>query len=497
MKKYAIFIFIIMAAVVQFATQTNFILAQAEQEKLITLDVKDMEITDVIRMIADQSGMNIITSKNVKGMVTINLQSIPIEKALDAILKVNNCGYIKDANIIQVYTLPELNQKEQFSQMITKVYRLEFIKVADLKPTLMSLKSGRGRLEAEPKTNTIVVTDIDENLRAIEDAIKEMDKKLETKVYRLNYAKPADLQKNLQAVIPATEGDFLVDERTNSLVVTASPLLMSKIEALVTNWDKQIPQVLIEAKIMEITLEKNKLIGVDWSYQNPAKHSISVGTKGIPLPIPKGTTYVDAFKIGVLGADDYEIAIRALENDSDVNLISSPRIVALENTEAKILIGSSEPYEIFHYDAEGHITGTEVKFVDVGIKLTVTPKISEDGFVTMSIRPEVSSARKGTASDSLAMDTTEANTVMTVKDGNTVVMGGLIKDNKEDHVAKIPILGDIPFIKHAFRTKYTTTTKKEIIIFITPKIISAERAPELGFDGRDREIQDTLMNTRN
>jgi len=479
MKKIVLFIFcclVISAANPVFALQQAK--AQEPMEKTITLDVKDMEITDVIRMIADQSGLNIITSKNVKGLVTINLQSIPVEKALDAILKVNNCGYIKEGNIIQVYTFPELNQKEQFSQLITRVYRIKHIKAIDLKPTLISLKSGRGRMEVEPRTNSIVVTDIEESIRAIEEAINEMDKKLETKAYRLSYANPQELQKTLQTIIPATEGDVLIDERTNSLVVSASPLLLDKIDALVTNWDKQIPQVLIEAKILQITLEKNKFIGVDWQYQNPQKHTVTIGVTN--LPIPTGATYVDAFKIGVLGSDDYQATIRALENSSDVNLISSPRIVTLDNTEAKILIGSSEPYEVFHYDSEGHITGKEIKFVEVGIKLTVTPKISVDGFITMSIKPEVSSPRTGTATNALAIDTTEANTVMTVKDNNTVVLGGLIKDDKSKYIKKIPILGDIPFIKYAFRSTYDATVKKEIVIFITPKIISPENVTGAG-----------------
>ncbi|HOW42806.1 MAG TPA: secretin N-terminal domain-containing protein [Candidatus Omnitrophota bacterium] len=439
------------------------------QEKTITLDVKEMELSDVLRMIADQSGLNIIASKNVKGLVTINLQNVSVEKVLDAILKVNNCGFIKEGSIIQVYTLPELNQKEQFSQLITRVYRIEHIKAMDLKQTLMSLKSGRGRIEIEPKTNSIIVTDIDDNVRSIEATIKEMDRKLDTRVYRLNYAKPADVQKNLLSIIPATEGDILVDERTNSIVVTAAPVVLTKIDALILNWDRQIPQVLIEARIIQITLGKNRFLGVEWQYQNPEKHTVNVGVTNLPLPT--GVTYVDAFKIGVLAADDYEVTMRALEGTSDVDLLSSPRIVTLDNTEAKILIGSSEPYDVFHYDSDGNVTGKEVKFVEVGIKLTVTPKISDDGFITMNIRPEVSTPRVGTATDSLAIDTTEATTVMTVKDGNTVVMGGLIKDEKQKIVAKIPVLGDIPLLKYMFRNTYNTTTKKEIIIFITPKII--------------------------
>lgn len=457
------------------------IIIQAQQDKTITLDVKDMEIADVLRMIADQSGLNIIASKNVKGLVAINLQNVPVEKALEAILKVNNCAYEKEGSIIQVYTYPEISQKEQFSKPVTRVFRLEHIKVADLKQTITSLKSAKGAVEIEPKTNSIIVTDSEESIRSIAIAITAMDKKLDSKTYKLNYAKPAELQKTLQIIIPQTEGEILVDERTNSIIVTASPVLLSKLDALISNWDKQIPQVLIEAKIMQITLDKNKFFGVDWQYQNPDKHTITVGAKSLPLAT--GVTYVDAFKIGVLGSEDYQVAIRALEGSSDVNLISSPRIVTLDNTEAKILIGSSEPYEIFHYDERGIINGKEIKFVEVGIKLTVNPKITDDGYITMNIHPEVSSARSGTVTDALAVDTTEATTTMTVKNGNTVVLGGLIKDDMETHIAKVPLLGDIPLIKYLFRNHYTTKTKKEIIIFITPKIISPDTITSIDTEG--------------
>ncbi len=461
-------------------------------EKLITLDVKDMELADVIRMIADQSGLNIVSSKNVRGTVSVSLQDVPVEKALDAILRVNNCTYVKEGGIIQVYTLPEFKQQEQFARLSTKVYDLTHIKAADLKPLLITLKSPKGKVEVEPRTNRIVATDTEEALRSMEETIKSMDKKVDTKVYRLSYAEPEEVQKSLQEIIPQTEGDVLIDARTNSLVVSAPPLLMEKIDVIVRNWDKQIPQVLIEAKIMQMTLDKGRILGVDWKFTNPTKNSFEIGAKD--LPVPTGVTYIDAFKIGVLAEDDYEAAIRALETVSDANLISSPRIVTLDGEEAKILIGSSEPYEVLHYDTDGNVTSKEVKFIDVGIKLLVTPKISEDGFITMDIHPEVSSPRQGTVStDALAIDTTEATTVMTVKDGNTLVLGGLIKDDEETVVAKVPLLGDIPLLGLLFRNKYTSTVKKEIVIFITPRIMTSEAdmsgpmADKLKKQGKDIE----------
>ncbi|MFA6217010.1 MAG: secretin N-terminal domain-containing protein [Candidatus Omnitrophota bacterium] len=447
--------------------------AQGVTGKVITLDVKDIDIADVIRMIADQSGMNIVASKNVQGAVSISLNNVPVEVALESILKVNNCAYIKEGDVLEVYTLAELKQKEQFARQTTRIFTLQNVKAVDLKPMLLSLKSPLGRVEVEPKSNRVIVSDIEENMNTFDEAIREIDRKMETKVYRLNYARPIDLQKNILGIIPATEGDVLVDDRTNSLVVTASPLLLNKLDVLIRSWDKQVPQVLIEAKIMQVTLEKGKFVGLDWKYQNPESYSVTVGAKD--LPIPTGATYVEAFKIGVLDQDDYQVTLRTLEKSSDANLISSPSIVALENQEARILIGSSEPYEVFHYDAEGHVTGKELKFVEVGIKLTVIPKISDDGYITMTIHPEVSTPRIGTATNALAIDTTEATTVMTVKNGNTVALGGLIKDEKEKHIARVPILGEIPLIKYLFQNSFTKIVKKEIIIFITPHIIGGDR----------------------
>ena len=469
----------------------------ASKRKFITLDVQDMEITDVVRMIADQSGLNIVISKNVRGRVTINLQNVWVEEALDAILKVNSCTYLKEGQIIQIYTIPEFKQMETFAQLQTRVYSLKHIKSADLKPMLNSLKSAKGKVEIEPKTNSIIVTDVEDNMATIEETIRQMDKKLQTQAYTLSYADPAEIQKKLLGIIPETEGEVLVDERTNSLIVSVSPLLLDKIDMLIENWDKQIPQVLIEAKIIQLTLEKGRLLGVDWQFRDSTSHSISIGAKD--LPIPTGVPYVDAFKIGVLDEDDYQITLRALEGTSDVNLISSPRIVTLHNQEATILIGSSEPYEVLHYDTEGHVTSKELKFVDVGIKLMVTPKIAEDGFITMNIHPEVSSPRKGTVTDALAVDTTEANTVMTVKDGNTLVLGGLIKEDKEEYVQKIPLLGDLPLLKHLFRNTYTKKVKKEILIFITPRIITSSEDfsknqfnTQEGFIERQRAMREAM-----
>jgi type II secretory pathway component GspD/PulD (secretin) len=448
---------------------------QSEQDQiLISLDVKNVELIDVLKMIATQGELNIVTSKNVRGRVTIKLKDVPVEDALNAILKVNNCAFIKEGDIIQVYTYPELERLKKFAKKTTRIFTLRYAKASELKNLILNLKSPEGKIEVEPKTNSIIVTDTPEILEVIENTIQALDKEPITKIFRLNYADAGEIQKGLANVVPKTEGEILVDERTNSIVVTAPPVLIKKVERLILDWDRKLPQVTIETKIIEVTLDTDKFLGIDWKYQSPNHHSITVSAKDFPQPTE--VTYVDFFKIGVLEADNYEFTLRALERTGKTKLVSNPSIVCISGEEASIHIGSSEPYEVLHYDEEGHVTSKETKFVDVGIKLTVTPTISEEGFITMKIHPEVSSARAGTvATEELAIDTTEATTVVTVKDGETVVLGGLTKEVSSSHIRKIPILGNIPFLGALFRTEYTQKDKKEMIIFLTPKILKSRR----------------------
>lgn len=449
-----------------------------QNQVLISLDVKDAELTDVLKMIAVQADLNIVVSKYVRGRVTIRLKDVPVEEALNAILKVNNCAFIKEGNVIQVYTYPEIERLKKFIKESTRIFTLKYAKAGELKDLILSLKSPKGKVEIDPKTNSIIVSDTPETIKIIEETIQALDKEPVTKIFNLNYANAGEVQKELVNIIPETEGEILVDERTNSIVVSASPVLMKKIERLISEWDKRLSQVAIETKIIEVTLDTDKFLGVDWKYQSPEHHSISVSAKDFPQPTE--VTYVNFFKIGILDADDYEFTLRALERTGKTELVSNPSIVCISGKEATIHIGSSEPYEVLHYDEEGHVTSKEVKFIDVGIKLTVTPIVSKDGFVTMKICPEVSSARAGTvATEELAIDTTKATTIVTVKDGETVVLGGLTREENSTHIRKIPILGDIPFLGNFFKTKYTQKKKKELIIFLTPRILKNTREERL------------------
>jgi type II secretory pathway component GspD/PulD (secretin) len=262
-----------------------------------------------------------------------------------------------------------------------------------------------------------------------------------------------------------------VDERTNTLVVKAIPETIKKVDLLMSSWDRRSLQVLIEAKILEVSLDKSKGIGINWEYLS----TVGENAVNVSANLAGAMSSGSILKIGTLSEDQYQVTIKALESSTNTNVLSNPRIVVIDNNEANILVGSSEPYLVTYINNDTKTQTEETKFIDVGVKLTVTPKISKDGFITLKIHPEVSSARRVTdVNNSLAVDTTQADTTVVVKDGKTIVLGGLIKDTDSKVVTKIPILGNIPVLGLFFRSTGMTKVKKEIVVFITPHILKLD-----------------------
>ncbi|MBI4845430.1 MAG: type II secretion system protein GspD [Candidatus Omnitrophica bacterium] len=467
-NKFELIFIIILGALLS----ANIMYAQDDLQVLrMNLDVKNMSILDVLRLLSEQGQVNIVASRNVQGRVTAKLDDVSVEQALNAILETNNFMYKHERGIIKVFTQQDILQQEQTEKLISRIFFLKNIKAGDLRQVLNSIKSPRGRIEINSMSNQIIVTDTVDVLNEIEESIVVLDRKLVTKVYNLNYAESKELQTKLLEIIPKQEGEIFIDERTNSLVVRAIPEVIEKTDMLISNWDKRSQQVLIEARIIEVSLDKTKGLGINWEYLSTAgENAVRIGAN-LPASISSGGT----LKVGTLDEDQYEATIQALENMTDTNILSNPRIVVVDNKEANILVGSSEPYLVTYIDKETNTQTEETKFIDVGVKLNVTPKISKDDYITLKIHPEVSSARRvAEVNNSLAVDTTQADTTVVVKNGKTIVLGGLIKDSESKIQTKVPFLGDIPLLGLIFRSSAKTKTKKEIVVFITPHIIQQD-----------------------
>lgn len=462
---------------------------------LISLDVKNIDLEDALRLIAEQSGLNIVTSKNARGTITVRLKDVPVEDALKAILEVNNCKYKKEGNIIKIYTYQDLEQEERFVDLDTKVFTLEFAKVSDIKPLILAAKSARGKMEVNTKTNQIIVFDTPDILKQIEDMVKELDKEIQLRIFQLNYADPTEIQNKLAQFIPKTEGEIMADTRTNSIIVKALPSVQKEVEALLGKWDRQNKQVQIEAKMIEVTVDDSMKLGINWEYQTPTtfkRHEPS--TSDLKGDFGMDLTEGGIFKVGTLSADDYTATLEMLATRANTDVLSSPKVTVLDGQEASIHIGSSEPYVVTSEDPVTGFVTESTNFIDVGIKLIVTPKIGQDNHITMAIHPEVSSSRRvAEANNALAVDTTEADTTLTVKDGQTVVLGGLMKQNTKKTVKKIPLLGDIPILGLLFRNMNEENVKKELMVFITPHILTADG--KIARDPRERQIEQIVRET--
>jgi len=448
-------------------------------DKTITLDVENMNIEMVLKMIAEQSGLNVVISKSVTGTVTVKLDKVNIYQSLDSVLKTNNYVYSIENDIISVYSYQDSQQQERFTNLQTKVFTLAYTDVADLKRILLSMKSPRGKIETNEKNNQAIITDTPDKIKEIGAALQEIDQETQVKSYKLLYSKAKDVETKLLQIVPKEKGDIYVDERTNNVVVRATPVILKNIDNFIEGWDSQHKQVLIEAMIMEVTLDETTKLGISWEQKHDnttdsaADHPkfVDIATKFAVNLATAGPGGI--FTVGSLTADQYAITLEALRTNANTQVLSSPRVVVIDRETANILVGSSEPYSVATTDPVSHLVVQDVKYVDVGVKLDVTPEIGEDKFVTMKIHPEVSTARRVAEVDNVvAKDTTQADTTMMVKDGETIVLGGLIKNSKTQTINKVPFLGDIPILGLAFKSRSYQDVKKEILVFITPHILT-------------------------
>ncbi|MDP2939551.1 MAG: secretin N-terminal domain-containing protein [Candidatus Omnitrophota bacterium] len=441
------------------------------------LELRDMDILDVLKLISRKSGLNIVASKNVKGKVAIFLKEVDVWDALKIILETNELAFEQEGNIIKVMTDREyeLTYGKKFSDKTeTKIISLKYANAIDLISSLTQMKSIIGKVIADEKSNTAVLIDTTDRLIKMQNFIKEIDVPIVTKIFNLNYAKADDLEKKISEVLTKNVGKLKVDIRSNKMFATDTPTKMAEIERIVSAFDEKHREVLIEAKIVKIVLSDQYRMGVDWEGIIAKYGDLTVQNS---FSVLTTTDKKGKISIGTLAEDKYTALVEALEEVGTTNTLSSPRITALNNEEAKILVGSTEPYvtTTTTTPASGPTTTAEaVNFIDVGVKLYVTPTINKDNFITMKIKPEVSSVTSYLTTSQNnkipIVETSQAETSVMVKDGVTIVIGGLIKDELIETVKKVPLLGDIPLVGLAFRSKDKLVRKSELVIFLTPHI---------------------------
>jgi type IV pilus assembly protein PilQ len=381
----------------------------------ITIDAQGADIKTVLRTISDYSGKNIVYGPDVKGEVFVHIKDVPWEEALDILLRAHGYGYREEFGMIRVSELSRLTKEELEIQSAER-------KKDDLLPLM---------------TRIIFVTN----------------------------SNAEEMRNSLQNMV-SERGKLDVDRGSNSLIINDTEPVIQKIEEMVKSLDKKTFQVDINAKLVDVDVEATRELGIDWGLLNLHASGFSgSGSAGVNAGIPASAANV---KFGTVRSwGELNAILQMLEKSNKANIISNPRITTMDNREASILVGKEIPL-IVADEAGNPIT----ELTKIGILLRVTPHVNADRTITLDLHPEVSDLQsESTAQGGIIISTNEADTRVVVKNGETAVIGGLIKNSQTSVRRGVPVLKDIPFLGWLFTASSKADKKQELVIFVTPTIV--------------------------
>ena len=471
---------------------------EERMQRTISLDVRDMNIVDVIKFLALKGEFNIILSPSVEGRSTVLLNSVTIKDALDIAIISNHMAYTIQSNIVNVMTSAEYESMygRRFNdQTEVNIVRLKYSKPSYVLAALDGMKSNVGKIIIDEDTGSVVMIDTKDAVAQMKKAIEQIEKPLETFVYALQYAKADVIADKLRARIDAKSvGSITADERGNKLVIRAFPDRLKEVKVLLRELDSPTKEVMVDARVLQIVLKPEFDVGIDWQLDFKDSHDDAIkqlNFKNFYLGKSNNTlaasdnlfTKFGQIAIGNFDKNHFAVALSALKKVSDTKILSNPQILVTNGEEARIHIGDTVPYIISTTSGTGDsaITSEDVRFVDVGLKLNVIPTINDDGFVTMRLKPEISTV-VGTVTSKGGgipqVNKTEVETTVMVQDGNTIILGGLKRDDKVHNKKGFPGLMDVPFVGKAFSRTADTFAQTEIVIFITPHIVTGDHSYE-------------------
>lgn len=381
----------------------------------MSLDVQGADIRTVLRSIAEFGKVNIVADRDIEGSVSVRLKDVPWRQALDVVCESAALSAVERQDVIRVATRKVVLEEE-----------------------IEQEAAARKREELLPLTTEILPVD---------------------------YANAEELKRSVTFAL-SKRGSAEVDPRTNSILVTDYSERIEQIRGMVKELDTETPQVEIIAKMVAVEATTARELGITWSVDN--LHSSSERMSGSishKSPLATATTEM---KIGVIRSfANIDATIQALENENKANLLSNPRITTVNNRKARILVGQEVPLIIL--DEAGNPI-TELK--KVGVTLEVTPYINSEGRVTMDLHPEVSDlSSQATVQGGIVFNTREADTRVMVNDGETAVIGGLIAQQETRFTQGVPVLKSLPVLGHLFRMSDVRRENRELMIFVTPRII--------------------------
>ena len=465
--------------------------AQEQEGEAISLDLRGVEITELFKILSRKSDLNIIPSAQVKGRINIFLNNISVDDAIEVILVSQGLAAERKENIIYVMTAAEYQQtfgKKYYEKRELRIFQLSAADPQAVFNVFSQIKSDIGKIIIDATSATVIVIDVPAVLGDMEEALVSLEQLQPQKVFELNYAKADEIQGEVSKILTPGTSKLQVDKRTNKMIISDLPEKMSLVKDVISAFDEPTPQVFIEAEIIQVALNDKFEYGISWErvFEDLNLHNLQLGGKFYgDFPLQSATTFSSAkqsyVSVGTLTSDGYNAIMQFLQTAGTTNILSRPRIAALNNEEAKILIGTREAYTTGTLSqAEATtVTSESVEFIDVGVKLNVVPRITNDDYIIMKINPEVSVVKEYLETKVLQsripiVETSEAETVVKVKDGSTIMIGGLIKKEKSSSNVGVPLIYRIPVIGWLFGSKIDDFSKTELIIFLRPHIITGD-----------------------
>jgi type IV pilus assembly protein PilQ len=386
----------------------------------MSLDVQGAEVRTVLRSISEFSGRNIVVGKDVKGQVSIQLKDVAWKDALTSVCRTQGLDFIEEGTVLRVDTAEKL-----------------------LSETLARETNENRREEIAP---------------------------LSTRVIKVNYAQADEIRQAVQSVL-SKRGSVEFDKRTNQLIVTDLPYKLDAAATMAGELDTASPQIDIMAKLVDIDLSALRDLGVKWGAMD-----LDINHLGNPTSPSQPQIGVDASPSASSGSiagiltrpwGQIEFLLEALEQKRQATIISNPRITTIDNRQATILVGQKIPLIV--QDVAGNAVS---QLQTIGIKMTVTPHLTADKRIVMDLKPEISDlSTQSTVQGGVIINTSEADTRVMVEDGQTAVIGGLIRTNEGEVRTGVPVLMNIPFLGGLFRSTSKVMQQRELVIFVRPKLV--------------------------
>ena len=492
-------------------------------EGRISLDLRNIDIVDSLKYFSLKTGLNIVTNKSVSGRVTLSVENAPIKDVFDIMLRSNSLAYDIKGGIYNIMTEAEYKALygKTFSDVRSvKVLRLKYAIPEQAFSFLDVLKSDIGRVLVDPESGNILVMDSPAKVEIMEKALQDFEERNSVRVFKLNYARAKDVEEALKNQLDSKKAGMIKsDEKGNQVIVQTFPDRMNQIEKLISQLDQKTKEVLIEARIVQVKFSNEVSSNTEWEgLFNLAKNSGLTYLGSYPFSWTGGAStdawrsrgqvyndvgYVGSYPfsgtssdvnagtksistelmhLGMVGKHDFDVVMKYLQTLGETRILSNPKLAVINNQEAKIHVGQKQVYvtttTTTGTGGSGNTISEDVKFVDVGVMLFVVPNINNEGYVTLKVKAEVNSVLETLITPSKnqipIIDTSLAETSVMIKEGSTIIIGGLRKEQDVVSSKQTPFLGSIPVLGRLFSQKSKTKSRTELLIILTPKIISGD-----------------------